>query len=51
MLNRLKIPLLLALLPMFERIDAHAISYRGADMVEAATILTFLRNYDPSITP
>ena len=43
--------MLLALLPMFTRIDAHAVTYRGADMVEAATILTFLRNYDPNIEP
>ena len=42
---------ILALLPMFERIDAHAIRYAAGDMVEAATILSFLRNYNPSIEP
>lgn len=42
---------LLSLLPLFEPVDAHAIRYRAGDMVEAATILTFLRNYRPDIEP
>ena len=42
---------LLAYLPMFERIDAHAVRYEATDMFEAASTLTFLRNYNPSITP
>lgn len=42
---------LLTLLPMFEAVDPHAIRYRAGDMVEAATILTFLRSYRPDIEP
>lgn len=42
---------LLTLLPLFARVDAHAVRYGAADMVEAATILTFLRNYRPDIEP
>jgi D-amino peptidase len=42
---------LLAYLPWFERVDAHAIAYDADDMVAAASILTFLRNYRPDITP
>lgn len=42
---------LLTLLPMFRAVDAHAIEYGAGDMVEAATILTFLRNYAPNIEP
>lgn len=42
---------LLAYLPWFERLDAHAIGYQADDMPSAASILTFLRNYRPDITP
>lgn len=42
---------LLALLPMFERPDAHAIRYRAADMREASMILTFIGSYRIDITP
>ena len=42
---------LLAYLPMFERIDSHAVRYRAADMQEAARTLVFLRNYRADITP
>ena len=43
--------MLLAYLPWFDRVDAHAIEYDAEDMIEAATILSFLRNYRPDITP
>jgi D-amino peptidase len=42
---------ILAYLPMFERIDAHAVRYNAADMEEAARTLVFLRNYRADITP
>lgn len=42
---------ILAYLPWFERVDAHAIAYEADDMLAAARILTFLRNYRPDITP
>lgn len=42
---------ILAYLPWFERVDAHAIAYEADDMLSAARILTFLRNYSPDITP
>ncbi len=43
--------MMLAYLPWFDRVDAHAIEYDADDMVAAASILTFLRNYRPDITP
>ncbi len=43
--------MLLAYLPWFDRVDAHAIEYDADDMIAAASILTFLRNYRPDITP
>ncbi len=42
---------MLAYLPWFDRVDAHAIAYDADDMIAAASILTFLRNYRPDITP
>lgn len=42
---------LLAYLPMFERVDAHAVRYSASDMPEAARTLVFLRNYRADITP
>jgi D-amino peptidase len=43
--------MMLAYLPWFERVDAHAIEYDADDMIAAASILTFLRNYSPDVTP
>ena len=42
---------LLALLPLFERVDAHAVRYRAEEMEQAARILVFLRNYTPEAKP
>ena len=42
---------LLQFLPMFERIDAHAVRFEAADMTAAAPILGFVRGYRPDITP
>ncbi|NKB88243.1 MAG: aminopeptidase [Acidobacteria bacterium] len=42
---------LLAYLPWFDRIDAHAVEYDAADMIEAASILVFLRSYRADIAP
>lgn len=42
---------LLAYLPWFDRIDAHAVSYDADDMLAAASILVFLRSYRADITP
>lgn len=41
----------LAYLPMFERIDAHSIRFRARDMPEASTIMNFIGEYRPDITP
>jgi len=43
--------MMLAYLPWFDRVDAHAIEYDADDMIAAASILAFLRNYRPDITP
>lgn len=43
--------MMLAYLPWFDRLDAHAIEYDADDMIAAASILTFLSNYRPDITP
>lgn len=42
---------LLALLPWFERPDAHAVRFRAQDMAQAAAILEFLGSYRADITP
>lgn len=42
---------LLALLPIFDRPDAHSISYEAADMVQASRIFTFIGSYRIDITP
>jgi len=42
---------LLALLPMFDRPDAHSISFAAADMVQASHILQFVTSYRVDITP
>ena len=42
---------LLAFLPLFERVDAHAVGFEVAEMTEAAPILAFLTSYRADITP
>jgi len=43
--------MVLAYLPWFERIDAHAVAYDADDMIAAASILAFVEDYRPDITP
>jgi D-aminopeptidase len=42
---------LLAYLPIFERIDAHAIRFRAKDMLEATRYIEFILNYEPGLAP
>ncbi len=41
----------LAYLPIVERTDAHAIRFRGKDMIEAIKFLEFLMYYEPGLAP
>lgn len=41
----------LAYLPVFERIDAHAVRFRVKDMFEASRFLEFVLNYEPGLAP
>jgi D-amino peptidase len=41
----------LAYLPMFERTSAHAIRFRPKDMAEAASIMEFIGEYRPDLSP
>jgi D-amino peptidase len=41
----------LAYLPLFERVDSHSIRFRAKDMVEASSIMSFIGEYRPDITP
>lgn len=41
----------LAYLPIVERIDAHAIRFRGKDMLETIRFLEFVTNYEPGLSP
>jgi D-amino peptidase len=41
----------LAYLPIFERTDSHSIRFRAKDMVEASTIMSFLGDYRPDLSP
>jgi D-amino peptidase len=41
----------LAYLPIVERTDAHAIRFRGKDMLETIRFLEFLLHYEPGLTP
>lgn len=41
----------LSYLPIFERTDSHSIRYRAKDMVEASTIMSFIGDYRPDLTP
>ncbi len=41
----------LAYLPLFERTNAHSIRFRAKDMVEAASIMAFIGDYQPDLTP
>jgi D-aminopeptidase len=42
---------LLAWLPGFERVDAHAVRYTARDMPEAARISSFLQGYRVDLAP
>jgi len=41
----------LAYLPIVERTDAHAIRFRGKDMVEVSKFLEFVDEYEPGLAP
>ena len=41
----------LSYLPIVERIDAHAIRFRGKDMIETIRFLEFVENYEPGLSP
>jgi D-amino peptidase len=41
----------LAYLPIVERTDAHAIRFRGKDMVEVSRFLEFVDEYEPGLAP
>lgn len=42
---------ILAYLPMFERTSSHSIRFRAKDMVEASSVMEFMDNYQPGLTP
>lgn len=41
----------LAYLPMFERASAHSVRFRAKDMVEAASVMEFIGEYRPDLSP
>jgi D-amino peptidase len=41
----------LAYLPMFERTSAHSVRFRAKDMLEAASVMEFVGEYRPDLTP
>ena len=41
----------LAYLPIVERVDAHAIRFRGKDMIEVAKFIEFVLNFEPGLSP
>ncbi len=41
----------LAYLPIVERTDAHAIRFRGKDMIEVSRFLEFVDEYEPGLSP
>jgi D-amino peptidase len=41
----------LSYLPIVERTDAHAIRFRGKDMLETIRFLEFVENYEPDLAP
>ncbi|MDH4067275.1 MAG: M55 family metallopeptidase [Acidobacteriota bacterium] len=41
----------LAYLPMFERTGSHGIRFRAKDMVEATSVMEFIGEYRPDLTP
>lgn len=41
----------LAYLPIVERIDAHAIRFRGRDILEVTRFLEFVMHYEPGLVP
>jgi D-amino peptidase len=42
---------LLAYLPIVEQTDAHAIRFKGRDIVEVSRFLEFVTHYEPGLTP
>jgi D-aminopeptidase len=42
---------MLAWLPLFQRVDAHAIRFTARDMLEAQRIVSFLSNYQADLQP
>jgi D-amino peptidase len=44
-------PQMLAYLPMFEPVDAHAVRYRVEDMAVASRVLEFITNYEIGLAP
>ena len=42
---------MLAYLPIFERTDSHSIRFHAKDMVEASSIMQFIGDYRPDLTP
>lgn len=42
---------LLAYLPMFERTNSHSVRFRAKDMVEAASVMSFIGEYRADLTP
>ena len=41
----------LAYLPSFERTSSHSIRFRAKDMVEASSVMAFIEEYQPDLTP
>lgn len=41
----------LAYLPLFERTGSHSIRFRARDMVEASSVMEFIGEYQPGLTP
>ena len=41
----------LAMLPMFTRTASHAIRFQARDMAEATSVMEFIGNYEPGLTP
>jgi len=41
----------LAYLPLFERSDSHSVRFRAKDMVEATSVMEFISEYRPDLSP
>jgi D-amino peptidase len=42
---------LLAYLPIVEQTDAHAVRFKGKDILEVSRFLEFVTNYEPGLSP